>query len=135
MGFSIVTFGGTQKRARDGVRKADLRTLQTALRLYYNDHGAYPDNDASTFEILGCGASIPCGSTCAWGTAWTCAGKTYMSKLSKDPKNVNYRYDLVGATGEDYTIDACLEDANDPSGITAPSGYCTTTNKVYEVKP
>ena len=41
MGFSIVTFAGSQKRARDGIRKADLRTLQTALRLYYNDYGAY----------------------------------------------------------------------------------------------
>ena len=132
MGFSIVTFAGSQKRARDGIRKADLRTLQTALRLYYNDYGAYPSNESSTFQIVACGAAAPCNTACAWGQAWTCAGKTYMSKLVKDPKT-DYQYTLVGATGDNYTIDACLEDLNDASSI--PAGAWCPSGEMYRTQP
>lgn len=31
-------------RARDAKRKEELSSLKTALRMYYNDHQAYPDN-------------------------------------------------------------------------------------------
>ena len=44
---------GARSRGRDVARKHDLSELRTALRLYYNDHQAYPDS--SNGEILGCG--------------------------------------------------------------------------------
>src|SRR5436190_10212286 len=109
--FSIITFAGAQKKSRDGLRKADLRNLQTSLRAYYNDKGAYPTSNA-TFQALACGAA--CNTACTWGSQWNCgagAGQTYMNLMPKDPTGVDYRYTYIN--DDDYTIDACLENGND----------------------
>lgn len=38
----IPNFTGARQRAEDARIKADMQTLRTALRTYYNDNGAYP---------------------------------------------------------------------------------------------
>lgn len=46
--FSIVSFRGSQKQARDSVRRSDLRQIQTLLETYANSHnGFYPRRDLS----------------------------------------------------------------------------------------
>ena len=42
MTIAIVSFTRIQKQARDTKRKADIRTLQTALQAYYTENQAYP---------------------------------------------------------------------------------------------
>jgi general secretion pathway protein G len=42
MGTLLPRLTGGQARARDTARLADLRNIQTALEIYYNDYGAYP---------------------------------------------------------------------------------------------
>ena len=41
----LASLSGARESARDARRKQDLRQLQTALELYYNDHGRYLIND------------------------------------------------------------------------------------------
>lgn len=42
MTIAIVSFTRIQKQARDTKRKADVRTLQTALQAYYTENQTYP---------------------------------------------------------------------------------------------
>jgi type II secretory pathway pseudopilin PulG len=49
MTIAIVSFTRIQKQARDTKRKADMRTVQTALQAYYTEFQAYP---VSTTVVL-----------------------------------------------------------------------------------
>lgn len=41
----LASMNTARKGARDAQRLSSLREIQTALELYYNEHGAYPDGD------------------------------------------------------------------------------------------
>ncbi len=112
-----------RSRTRDSERKSDLRSIQTALRLYYNDKGVYPASDSS-YNILGCGSA---GITaCTWGGEWTVGTTTYMKVLPSDPlPDQAYSYQL-GSDTDSYTLFACLENSSDTAGVTnsaCSSGY------------
>ncbi|EKE05838.1 MAG: hypothetical protein ACD_19C00176G0060 [uncultured bacterium] len=110
----IANMNAARERARDATRKSDLRNIQTALRLYYNDNGGYPITSA-----------LP-----AWGSAWT----PYMNILPADPlSSQGYSYNSV-AGSDDYTLYACLENVSDDKCIDVASSVCTSLCK-YEVKP
>mgnify|MGYP001578585922 FL=1 len=44
----MVSLSGAKSKSRDSKRQADLKTIQLALSLYYNDNGFYPKNIYST---------------------------------------------------------------------------------------
>lgn len=121
-----------RQRGRDTQRKSDLRNIQTALRLYYQDFQAFPAN-TSGGEISGCGASGT--SICAWGESWEAGINTYMSVLPKDPlPGQAYRYQVT-ADRESYTLDACLENKSDDRGqATSDSSWCSSL-WMYRVQP
>lgn len=120
----IANMNSARERARDAQRKSDLRNIQTALRLYYNDFAGYPTSSG--------GLIVGCGGNCTWGSAWIRNGVTYMNILPKDPLAAQ-SYTYTGVAGnEDYTLKSCLENRSDDKGVvdaTCPSGY------KYEVKP
>jgi len=122
--IAVQNFRSAQMRGRDAVRKSDLKNIQTALRLYYNDFAGYPSSSG--------GSIVGCGGSCTWGQPWVRNNVTYMSILPKDPLS-DQTYTYTGVAGnEDYTIKSCLESKNDPKGVvdvTCTSGY------KYEVKP
>ena len=67
-----------RERARDAQRKSDLRSIQTALRLYYNDANAFP-------EVLP-----------AWGSEWKVGTTVYMNTLPDGPlPEEDYRYTYI----------------------------------------
>lgn len=111
-GFLMVNFIGVRQRARDGVRKSDLRQIQSALELYRSDQGNYPD------------ALPACGSSLTGGVPTV----TYMQKIPCDPLNAGefiYTYVSAGG-GATYSLFSCLENTNDlqkddPNNTT----YCT----------
>lgn len=125
----IVNFRSAQMKGRDANRKSDLRNIQTALRLYYNDYNRYP---AGTSTMTACG-TVAVPSSCAYGSAWTKAGVTYMSVLPDDPlKTPDYFYTYIN--DDDYTLRACLETKNDSKGVAVATSICSSGFK-YEVKP
>ena len=102
-----------RSRARDAERKSDLKNIQTALRLYYNDNNRYP-------------------VSLNWGSPFTSLdGNTiYMSTLPEDPlPSQTYFYGL-GTDTDTYTLAACLENTSDSQGVPAQSSLfsfnCTT---------
>ena len=107
----IANMNSARERARDAQRKSDLRNIQTALRLYYNDNGEYP-----------IASVLP-----EWGTAWT----PYMNILPADPL-VSQSYVYVYTDSDDYTLKACLENPSDDKGVA--DATCTSGYK-YEVRP
>lgn len=119
----VANLNSARERARDANRKSDLRNIQTALRLYYNDIGNYPTS--SSGNIVGC------DGTCTWGSEWSNAGIVYMNTLPGDPlSDETYTYTYVD--DDTYTLSACLENASDDKCTTGAS--CSSGCK-YQVGP
>jgi len=111
----LANLNSARERSRDVQRKSDLRSIQTALRLYYNDKGGYP-------------AVFPTA-----GSPWIVSGTTYMSVFPADPLlSQGYRYTYVD--GDNYTIDSCLENKSDEKCVTDVA-FCQETGCKYSVKP
>jgi len=106
-----------RSRSRDAVRKADMKNLQTALRLYYNDNGSYP-------------SSVP------WGLEWSTANATYMKSVPDDPlPDQTYSY-VLNAIDDSFTLSACLENKSDSvcKSVTV-SGWTCESGCVHQVIP
>jgi general secretion pathway protein G len=92
-------------RARDSQRKADMRTIKTALETYYNDNNYYP----TSLNVL------------AEGTT------PYIKTIPTDPKTKQaYVYTTTGNPPSNYLIKVTLENTGDKD---VKSG---TTN-IYEI--
>ena len=128
----LANLNAARERGRDAQRKSDIRNIQTALRLYYNDYGKYPTSSTNA-EISGCG--VVGTGVCTWGESeFSAAGSVYMNELPSDPlPNVFYQYVYVDP--DNYTLEACLENKSDEKGVDKPGASWCPTNYVYEVKP
>jgi general secretion pathway protein G len=125
----IANLNSARERARDSQRKSDLRSIQTALRLYYNDNSSTGFPNSSSYNIVGCDGA------CTWGEAWVNESITYMNILPKDPlTGQSYRY-TASADNEGYTLEACLENKSDDKGVsTTDTTWCPSGWK-YVVSP
>lgn len=108
----IANISGIRERARDAKRKADLKEVKSALRLYHNDFDDYPmaDNGA----IKGCGTTDT-PSTCQWGGEFSKDANIYMNQLPTDPINTDpnvYTYFYIDK--DNFKIKAVLENKSDP---------------------
>lgn len=128
----LANFVGIRARARDGLRKGDLRQIQAALEFWRTDKGTYPSNitNTQTGEL-----------TCTGGLIETTTNTTYMKKIPCDPlTKLGYFY-FVSNIGSSYRLVACLENGNDPDGLpsppsgspTIPAETCTGTTARYYV--
>jgi len=132
----LANYSSTRERARDAQRKSDLRNIQTALRMFYNDFNRYPSSNSSG-QIVGCGNGG--NAVCNWGETFS-AGITnavYMNVLPRDPQsNRKYYYNYDPLTGE-YTLSACLENKGDDKcgGSCSVSLYGVSDGCVYAVRP
>lgn len=136
-GMVAMNVFGSLAKARDAKRKQDLRTLRTAIDLYFNINGIYPpSSDATTWapftssvtEIKGCGTkTIP--TSCDWGDPWTQGGVLYMPSLPKDPKGGQKYFYFRGTNSRlNYFLAAKLERANDPDIETTKNNCDDTAN-------
>ena len=107
--FLLANFVGVRQRTRDGVRKSDLRQIQSALELYRSDQSTYPNSPLPT-----CGSSLTAGKT------------TYMQKIPCDSStSASYTYS-VGSGNTTYSIFACLENGNDAQ-LDIPKTNCPSS--------
>ncbi len=105
----VANLNAARSRARDAVRKADMNSVRTALRLYYNDVGSYP---AATAIV--------------WGEPFSSGSTVYMNALPKDPlpdHSYQYSFDPVNET---FTLTACLENKSDTKCDTDLDGNILT---------
>ena len=114
----IANMNSARERARDTNRKSDLRNIQTALRLYYNDNSSYPAK--AVVDAV-------------WGQSWS----PYMNILPTDPLNDSstgqvYTYTYVDS--DNYILSSCLENKSDDKCVTVADTVCASTCQ-YSVKP
>ncbi len=121
----LANLNSARERARDAQRKSDLRNIQTALRLYYNDLGEYPASSGTDI--------VACDGTCVWGNIWQNNSITYMGTLPPDPLSTQaYRYTYVD--DDNYILEACLENKSDDKGVATAAAWCPSGWK-YVVNP
>lgn len=97
----MVTLDNTKTTARNTRRLADIKELQLALKLFYNDNGFYP-------------TAITAGSSISRN------GVNYLLRVPENPKpwndgsclNQDYIYKQI-ENGKRYTISFCLSDRTD----------------------
>lgn len=127
----LVSLNGARTKARDARRIADMHQFQTALELYYDSNGQYPDaaNGASSPNI-----SWSNSNDSSWTTLGTVMS-AYMAKLPVDPKqdssgwpgigNFSYAFfsSNYGCAQQWYMIVYILEKASGPDpGVRACNG-------------
>ncbi len=94
----LVSLNSARQKSRDARRVADIRQIQTALELYYNDNSGYP---AAT-------AGAPSGGSPAFSTymaAWPTAPTP--AETGCTAAQNTYTYAQTGS-GTGYTVTFCL---------------------------
>lgn len=126
--FLLVTFWPkTEENKRDTQRKEDLKLIQQGLQKYLETNSAYPNS--KTGRIVGCNYS-----PCIWGKPWISGEITYMEKLVHDPlASQSYLY-VYQVDDNSYTLEACLENVNDKSGIKTDYTIWCKSGLVYKVE-
>lgn len=100
--LALVSLTAAQQRSRDTKRVADMKSMQTAFELLFNETAAYIQ--------LGDGSSIGTGSNAAW-TDVADAMTEYISSLPVDPTNSGaYVYTYWTDNDNSYFLRAALED-------------------------
>lgn len=131
----MANFAGSRERGRDVRRKEDFASLKSALQLYYNDYGKYPQAGAGN-TIAGCGASGT--SVCAW-TSGTTSGDpfsagnpatTYMGTMPGDPSSPGQQYTYAQDANVDYIISTKLENASDTDAAKSQTRCGVAANNV-----
>jgi len=121
--LAVASLQNVRKSARDAKRIADIKQIQTALRLYYNNVGSYPEL-----------ASITASNSIAYN------GIVYMSDFPQAPtpadgdcssSNNEYIYTPTETNNSSYQISFCLggQIANLSQGekCTTPDGILTNS--------
>ena len=107
--LAVVSLNNARQKSRDARRVSDVKQIQTALELYYNDANGYPAT-----------AGVTSGSSIAY------SGTTYMSAVptNPSPNGTAYTYAQVGSSPyTSYTLTYTLEGAS--GGV--PAGLHTAT--------
>ena len=117
----LVAVSNTRMKARDVKRASDIKQVQLALEMYYDDYGAYP-----------VAAAWYGGTGNCWGTVtdnWVPGlSPNYITKLPLDPKPTSCgSVYLYASNGVDYKIIAHVpENCTDSkySNIVDPNRVC-----------
>ena len=101
--LSVVALNNARARARDARRVADIKQIQTALELYYNEMGEYPSAVTSGGTIAGTSAvymnSVPTAPTPIDTT--TCTDhNTYAYVTQSTNSSYTLKYCLGAATAD-----------------------------------
>lgn len=127
--FLLANFVGVRQRARDGVRKSDLRQIQSALELYKSENlnGNYPAALTLTCNCALTSSGVDCNNPPA--------GTVYMKKIPCDPTSTTSTpaYYTYSPSGSGYSLIACLENSNDSQADGAPTPVeCSAGSKTYK---
>ena len=96
--LAVVSLNSARLKARDAKRVADIKQVQTALELYFNDKNSYPLLPlGATAQVLGVDAT--CLGDNGLGTA--CTAPVYMGLVPANPtpNGVAYNYQALRSTG------------------------------------
>ncbi len=117
--LAVISLNNARQKARDARRVSDIKQVQTALELYYNDMNGYPATTAnpSGMSICGTGNGIVTSGSCGTATV-------YMNLVPSNPAPVDVTASGCGGSGYTYTQTS--------SGASYTIQYClgATTNDI-----
>ena len=101
----IVNLASARTKARDAKRVADLKQIQTALEMYFDDNKTYPGAEDTNY---GSTSTAPCDAAGGgWPTIQTALGNQ-LSLLPVDPLNAKSGTYVTGPTGTGTATEACF---------------------------
>ncbi len=123
--LAVVSLNNARQKSRDARRVSDIKQVQTALELYFNDKDGYPVASAIT---LGSSSYDTLSGT--GGFAANVSGTEYMAKVPANPSpgGANYQYTSAGATYSiGFTLESAIPSLGTGTSCTAsPSGIACT---------
>lgn len=109
--LAVVSLNNARQKSRDAKRVSDIKSIQTALELYYVDNDSYPVGTA-----LELGEGTDCTTACDTisstnGIAASASGTTYMGLIPTDPNSTGTECTGSGdAAGCTYSYSAFQSD-------------------------
>jgi len=98
--LSIVALNTARAKARDARRVSDVKQIQTALELYYNDKGGYPaDTTALQPTYMGTVPTAPTPYDNPSGSSTCTSANTYVYTPQDNNSSYTLTYCLGAATG------------------------------------
>ena len=114
--LSIIALNSTRSRARDAQRMHDIRQITTALEMYYNDNGKYPDCQGNDRDSNG-----------GWYTCLEPALSPYINPLPRDPLQQYWGYSYSGYTNSinqsQFVILGFIQERSNPNLSNAYFGW------------
>lgn len=112
--LAVVALNNARMKARDSKRVSDIKQIQTALELYYNDASGYPANINEPISYGGV-SYMPVTPTNPQPVDTGCTGSVYTYTQTGSPIGSSYtlQFCLGGTTGG---LDAGVRKAT-PAGI------------------
>ncbi|NMC51612.1 type II secretion system protein [Candidatus Kuenenbacteria bacterium] len=111
--LAVTSLNNARIKSRDSRRLGDVRNIQTALELYFNDLGGYPSGTIGGVVQDGAlGVDPRTSLSSANGFNSSVSGSTYMAKIQANPSPGGSDY-VYSSDGSTYTITFTLES---PSG-------------------
>jgi len=114
--LSILALNSARIRSRDARRISDVRQIQTALEMYYNDNNDYPDS-TTTDLVPTFMKAIPIPPTPSDGGCGPTPVYTYASTGT------------VAASDRSYTLEYCLGATT--TGISGGARHTATPNGIF----
>ena len=74
--IGLTAFSSSQARTRDAKRKSDLKSISSALELFYSDYERYPGSDNGAISACSYSSNNGTGTDCSWGSSTFSDGKT-----------------------------------------------------------
>ena len=136
----LASLNSARVKSRDARRVADIKQLQLALELYYNDNSAYP-TALSALSTNGYISAIPTDPSSgsyvysALGSGATCS--SYHLGAALEQNNTGPGSPLASDANADASAPACTGSAPNFNGINTQNcaGSNTAGRYCYDVKP
>ena len=120
--LAVIALNNARAKSRDARRVSDIKQIQSALELYYNDENGYPP-----------GTDVSVGNKCLEsydagfnGSCSTSTGTVFMTKVPSNPEPGGSAYtykNTDGTAAREYAIQYTLEDG--AGGV--PAGLMTAS--------
>ncbi len=108
--LAVVALSSARAKARDAKRVADIKQIQSALELYFNDKNGYPATVGA--EVLGStNYKVLCDTTAGFQADTTGCTTTYMGQVPGNPLPNGADYNYTSTSSSTYSITFSLEGA------------------------
>lgn len=122
----LASLNSARGKARDAKRFADLKQLQLAVELYYDDNGHYPIILSYIYP-----AHVPPQDE-GWTTTFTALMAPYLSPLPVDPSGYPYLYSSTNG-GQKYGIATEVESESNYIKSNNDGGFYNNNQYYYEL--